>query len=70
MENYDDKIEKIEQKIEKLPEEISKKLSETMDLKIELSSQKLKTDFYKWLVPLLFSVVAELVGLVINFIMG
>lgn len=62
------KINTLEQKLEDLPNVISQKLSETMDLKIENATQKLKIDFYKWLVPIILTVLGTLAVTVFNLI--
>lgn len=62
------KINELDKKLDKIPEIVSQKINETMDLKIENAIQKVKIEFYKWLVPLCITALGALVGVIFNFI--
>ncbi|MCQ2589304.1 MAG: hypothetical protein MJ179_02665 [Treponema sp.] len=62
------KIEQLEKKLDDLPAQITKSIAETMDLKITNAMQKIKLDFYAWLVPIILGLLGTMAGLVYSFI--
>lgn len=68
MSEAEKKIEIIEQKLDNLPDEIIKKINETMDLKIKLAKQELKSEFLLWLVPIILGLLFSCVGTIFNLI--
>lgn len=62
------KIELIEKKLDQLPEQIVKSINQNMDLKIENAVQKVKLEFYKWIVPIILGLLFTFGGTIFNFI--
>lgn len=68
LKNFEEQFSKINKQLEEMPDKISQNFENIINLRIENSTQKLKIEFYKWLVPLLIGVIATAGTTIFNFI--
>lgn len=68
LKQLEEQINKINTQLEALPDRISASVENTINLKIENATQKLKIDFYKWLVPIILGLLFSAGGTIFNFI--
>lgn len=58
----------IKKQIEGLPDLISRRLNENIELKIENAKKELEMKFYKWIAGAYASVIAVVIGLIVELI--
>lgn len=63
-------IETLKKGIEEMPDAISSKIETSVNLKIENAMQKVKLDFYKWLVPVILGLLINAVGVIFSYLRG
>ena len=61
-------ILEIKKQVESLPDVILKRLNETIELKIENAKKELEMKFYKWIAGAYASVIAVVIGLIVELI--
>ena len=61
-------ILEIKKQVESLPDVILKRLNETIELKIENAKKELEMKFYKWIAGAYASVIAVVIGLIVEII--
>ena len=61
-------ILEIKKQVESLPDLISRRLNENIELKIENAKKELEMKFYKWIAGAYASVIAVVIGLIVELI--
>ena len=67
-EQLNKEILEIKKQVESLPDVILKRLNETIELKIENAKKELEMKFYKWIAGAYASVIAVVIGLIVELI--
>lgn len=68
LKQLEEQFNKINKQLEEMPAKISASVENTINLKIELATQKIENKFYKWLVPLLISAIGTTIAIIYNYI--
>lgn len=68
IETLEEKFNHLQKSIDSMPDTISAKIDAQVNLKIENATQKLKIDFYKWLVPVILGLLFDAAAVIFSYI--
>lgn len=68
IETFEKNIENLQKAVENMPDAISAKIDASVNLKIENAIQKVKLDFYKWILPIVLGLLSEAVAVIFSYI--
>ena len=70
LDQLESSFNKMQKSIETMPDAISAKIDANVNLKIENAVQKIKIDFYKWLVPVILGLLFDAAAVIFSFVRG